>query len=301
MKKFITKIILLFAIIAIIDCVTGAVMNYVVNHIQVGGQGRDNYICCRSEEDILIFGSSRAVHHYNATMIEDSTGLSCYNCGEDGNGIILSYGRLIMAKERHQPKIIIQDVAAPFDLLKNDNHKYLGWLKARYNRNGISKIFDDIDRTERYKMFCQSYRYNSKFLQNLFVYFTSISSDTGKKGFRPINNSFDPMKIRKNTKPEVYEFDSLKVNYIHKFIDLSKGSKLVFVVSPIWNGMDTAKLQPLIDICKSQNILLLDYSNDPKYVHSDIYFHNGTHLNARGADEFTSDLIKALRKESIIE
>lgn len=301
MKKFISKIILLFVIIAITDCVIGVGMNYVVNHIQVGGQGRDNYICCRAEEDILIFGSSRAVHHYNATMLEDSTGLSCYNCGDDGNGIILSYGRLIMAKERHQPKIIIQDVATSFDLLKNDNHKYLGWLKARYNRNGISKIFDDIDKTERYKMLCQSYRYNSKFLQNLFVYFTSISNDTGIKGFRPINDAFDPMKISKNTKSEAYEFDSLKVNFLNKFIDLSKGSKLVFIVSPMWYGMDTAKLQPLIDLCKSRNIRLIDFSNDPKYVHNDIYFHDGSHLNARGADEFTRDLIKVLRKESIIE
>ena len=59
--------------------------------------------------------------------------------------------------------------------------------------------------------------------------------------------------------------------------------------------------RPLMDLCKSYNILLLDYTNDPKYVHNDMYFHDGTHLNARGADEFTRDIIKKFRKESIIQ
>ena len=56
-----------------------------------------------------------------------------------------------------------------------------------------------------------------------------------------------------------------------------------------------------MDLCKSYNILLLDYTNDPKYDHNDMYFHDGTHLNARGADEFTRDIIKKFRKESIIQ
>jgi hypothetical protein len=296
MKKFLIKIIILFAIIVFLDNIFGIAMNYVVNHIQVGGQGRDNYICNMANEDILIFGSSRAVHHYNATMLEDSLGLSCYNCGDDGNGIILSYGRLTMAKERYQPKIIIQDVSTSFDLLKNDNHKYLGWLKARYERTGIPEIFYDIDKTERYKMLCQMYRYNTKFLQNLFVYFTSISADTGTKGFRPINAKFDPMKVSKGSKPKQFEFDPLKISYINKFIDLSKGSQLFFVVSPMWYGMDTAKVAPLKNICQQHSIPFLDFSNDPKYVHRNEYFKDGTHLNARGADEFTKDLIIELRK-----
>ena len=289
----------MFAIIVFLDNIFGIAMNYVVNHIQVGGQGRDNYICNTANEDILIFGSSRAVHHYNATMFEDSLGLSCYNCGDDGNGIILSYGRLTMAKERHQPKIIIQDVSTSFDLLKNDNHKYLGWLKARYERSGIPVIFDDIDKTEHYKMLCQMYRYNTKFLQTLFVYFTSISADAGIKGFRPIKKKFDPMKVSKGLKPEKYEFDDLKIAYINKFIDLSKGSQLFFVISPMWYGMDTAKVAPLKSICQQRSIPFLDFSNDPKYVHRNEYFKDGTHLNARGADEFTKDLIIELRKRGL--
>ena len=295
MKKFIFKIIIIFTIVAIFDFFFGVVMGHVVNNINVGGQGRDNYICNVAEEDILVFGSSRAVHHYNSTILEDSLGMSCYNCGEEANGFILSYGRLLMALERHCPKVIIQDITAEFDLHKNDNHKYLGWLKTRYERAGVSEIFDAIDKTESYKMKSQMYRYNSKFLQNIFVYLTSVSTDMGIKGYRPINEPFDSMKIVKTEKPDDKEIDSLKIEFIHRYLELAQNSKIYFVVSPIWFGMDLEEIAPIAQICKERNIPLFDFSNNPKYVHNDEYFKDGTHLNAFGADEFTKDLIKEIK------
>lgn len=301
MKKFLIKITILFMIIAICDFLFGKGMDYVVNHIEVGGQGRDNYICNTAEEDILIFGSSRAVHHYNSQMLEDSLGLTCYNCGDDGNGIILSYGRLLMAKERHQPKIIIQDVALGFDLYKDDNNKYLGWLKARYDREGIAEIFDMINSEERYKMLSQMYRYNSKYLQNIFVYATGISFNTGIKGFRPIVGEMDTMKIRKTSEVKKYDIDTVKLDFIKKFIATADDSQLYFVISPIWYGMDTDLTTPIREICQQENIPFIDFSNNPKYVYNNLYFKDGTHLNARGADEFTKDLIQILNKEYTIE
>ena len=42
------------------------------------------------------------------------------------------------------------------------------------------------------------------------------------------------------------------------------------------------------------------FSNNPKYVHNNAYFADDGHLNARGADEFTKDLIKELRGKRIL-
>ena len=59
-------------------------------------------------------------------MISDSLGVSCYNAGESGCGIILAYGRLLMILERYTPKAIIYEVTPDFDYLDGkDNHKYL--------------------------------------------------------------------------------------------------------------------------------------------------------------------------------
>lgn len=294
--KFLIKVLLLLAGLSLLDYVIGEAMDYVINHIKVGGQARDNYICNESLDDIMVFGSSRAVHHYNATMLEDSLGSSCYNCGEDGNGIILSYGRLHMVEERHRPRIIIYDVNPIFDIEVNDNSRYLGWLKARYNRDGIRSIFDDVDRKERYKMLSHMYRYNSVFLQNCFAFFTGIAHDEGVKGFRPLLGEMDKMKITDNSRSGGgKEFDSIKLAYVNRFIDLCNGSELYFVVSPIWYGMDNEETIFFENLCNNRSINFINFSNNPKYVHQDSFFRDGVHLNEDGANEFTSDLIKEIK------
>ena len=306
MKAFFIKVSIFFLLLIAIDKVNGYVLEYVVNHIDQGGAGRNNYICNKVEDDIIILGSSRAVYHYNVKMIEDSLGYSCYNCGESSNGIILSYGRLLMIQQRRIPKVILYEITPSHDYLDGkDNQQYLYRLKTMYNRPGIDSIFLDVDKTERYKMISQQYRYNSSFIQNLIVFITKKSADTGIKGFIPLYGTADTMKLRKNyiaydSNKEDYIYDPLKMKYIHKFIDLSKYSKLVFIVSPVWYGMDTAILDTIKNICQSQSIPLYDFSNDSKYVHNTTYFKDGKHLNAKGADEFTKDLIKVLRRDSVI-
>ena len=293
---------MLFAVIlCICDFLVGWSMEYITDHIEVGGQGRDNYICNKTEDNLLIFGSSRAVHHYNASIFADSLELSSYNCGEDGNGIILGYGRLLMVKERHQPKVIIYDVNPTYDIEKNDNSQYLGYLRARYHRKGISLIFDDVDKNERYKMMCQMYRYNSKFLQTIFTFLTGKAHDDGIKGFRPLKGVMDKMKIRgaygnnTNKKPQVATRCPLKERYISNFISLCKGSKTFFVVSPSWYGITNENKDYIKEMCNKNNVVFIDFSNDPKYVHQDVYFKDGSHLNEKGADEFTKDLIQIIK------
>ena len=302
MKKFLIKILIFSALVFIADRIVGYVMQTAISKIEIGGVGRDNYICNQATEDILIFGSSRAVHHFNARMLEDSLGLSCYNCGEDGNGIILNYGRMLMCKERKLPKIILYDVANGFDLLANDNSKYLGWLRARYDRAGIGELFKTIDPKESIKMNSYMYRFNSRFLQNLVVYITGISSDTGVQGFRPLAGEMNRLKIKESDEePETYTFDSLKIKLINKFIEeVDQKSQLIFIYSPIWYGAGERGIQPILEICKERNIRLIDFSNDPKYVRNDTYFKDGSHLNARGADEFTKDLIQILKADHLI-
>lgn len=296
MKKFLIKVITFLALLAILDYATGRVFDYLSAHAKGGMTQRDNYICDELEADVLLCGSSRCVHHYNPKIISDSLGLSCYNSGQDGNGVILLYGRLQMIRSHYEPKLIIYDITPSFDLLLGkDDHRYLTWLKPHYNRKGISEIFQSVDKTEKYKMLCSMYRYNSHFIELTVDYFHPIIN-VDDNGFVPIAKEMDKSKIKKGndiTKIK-YEFDPLKLDYLQKYAD-EVGNRLIFIVSPIWYGMDTAQLQPLMDLCKSRNIRLLDYSNNPKYVHNDMFFKDGSHLNARGADEFTQDLIQELK------
>lgn len=305
MKKFIFKVCLFFFIVVVIDIAFGFAMGEVSKRIDIGGAGRDNYICDKVTDEILIFGSSRAEHHYNAQMLTDSLGVPCYNCGEGGCGILLAYGRLLMLLERYTPKTIIYEVTPGFDFHDGkDNHKYLYRLKQHYDRAGVDSIFWSVDPTERYKMISGMYRHNSSFLQNLLVYFMGVSNDTGIRGFRPYDVEMDTMKVRKDyiayDSKEGYVYDSLKISYIRKFLNKTKGINLVFVMSPMWYEQDTLVLEPIKEICRDGKFQLIDFANNPKYVHHNEYFKDGTHLNARGADEFTRDLIVELRKRGLL-
>ena len=304
MRKFIFRICLFFLAIVVFDRIFGFLMERISNRVEIGVTGRDNFICDKVTDDMLVFGSSRAVEHYNAQMLTDSLGIPCYNCGETGCGIILAYGRLLMILERYKPQTILYEITPDFDLYENqDNHQYLFSLKRHYGRPGIDSIFWSIDPKEKYKMLSRMYQHNSSFLQNIVACFFGIAGETGVRGFRPYDVEMDTMKVRKNhiayKTDKGHTCDSLKILYLNKFLDKTKGMNVFFVVSPMWYEQDTSAMAPIKELCRERGLQMIDFANNPKYVHNNMYFKDGEHLNARGADEFTRDLIQELRKRNI--
>lgn len=298
MKKFLLKVGLFFLALIVVDQSVGRVFAYMGSHAKGGYVGHHVYVTDKTNEDILIFGSSRAIHHYNPQIITDSLGMSCYNCGQDGNGIVLFYGLWQMIKERYQPKMIIYDVSIGFDLYEGEsNQKYLGWLRADYDCPGVKEIFTAIDPTERYKMMSWMYRFNSKFMQNITDYVHPIFGIDGN-GFLPLNGEMDKMKIRER-KEEIRDrhVDSLKLGMISKLIDELGDTKIVFVASPSWYGTSENDYQPIKEVCRLKSTTFIDLSNEEKFIHNDVYFKDGSHLNGVGAGQFTTDLIKWIKNE----
>ena len=295
MKRFLIKTIAFFVVIAVADIVAGIGLDWLTTQARAGFTRRDNYICDSLRTDILLSGSSRCVRHYNPQIISELCGSSCYNSGQMGNGIILNYGRLLMINERSKPKLVIYDVTPKFDYLEGeDNHRYLTWLKGHYDRAGVADIFASVDNTEKYKMVSQLYRYNSRIFEILADVLSPMSS-INSDGFSPLKGKMDKLKIKeKKHEKEKYIVDSIKMKYLQEYINLVGSHNIVFVVSPIWYGMDTMQLRPLKELCEEKGIILIDFSNDPKYVHKDEFFKNGSHMNAKGADEFTRDFTEKL-------
>ena len=274
----------------------GEVFSFMVKHAKGGDNKRYNYICNEINEDIIIFGSSRAFHHYNPAIITDSLGMSCYNCGQEGNGIVLNYGRYQLISQRYHPKLLIYDVIPSYDLLSaEDNQKYLGHLRPYYDKEVILELFDRVDKTSRVKMMSKLYRYNSKFVQIVSDFIHPQRVDD-IKGFRPIHQEMDTLKINKKKFDGVKPcYDTLKIQLLKDMIEESKTTKVVFVVSPYWNEMDTTVLAPLKTICANYSIPILDFSNDKRFLHQNCFFFDSGHLNSRGADYFTRELIKELK------
>ncbi len=297
MKRFVIRLLVFLSMMFILDRGFGVAMKYLQEHANGGYVGHHNYILHQSNEDILIFGSSRAIHHYNPQIIEDSLGMSCYNCGQDGNGIVLFYGWWQLIKEHYKPKMIIYDVTPGYDLLMGDsNSTYLGWLRSEYENEEIKRVFEDIDVNEKYKMMSMMYRYNSKFLQNITDYIHPLFQ-ISKNGYLPLKGELNKMKI-KNRKNKEVTIDSLKLKYIVKLMNQAKADdvKIVFVASPMWYGMKKDKLTPVEELCSSNGVEFYDFSNDAEFVHNDNMFKDGTHLNAQGAETFTKKLCEIIIK-----
>jgi len=248
--------------------------------------GRMNYMLNKCSEDILIFGSSRAYHHYSPDIFHNVTKLSCYNCGQDGSGILLMspiFNRIVSI---HKPKCVIYDIAPQFDLFKeNDNVRYLQWLKPYYD-SSMEKLFNQIKEGETYKMHSKLYRYNSCFVRIIFDYLKLLPNNSFN-GYVPQDGHIERGMIKRERKE--YSYDSLKLSYMENFISycVSNNIALFFTYSPLFDGADACEYLPLSSLCKQYRIPIIDMSNDTTFLGSKNFFKDGAHLNKEGSESYS--------------
>src|ERR1700741_1421898 len=115
LQFFFLKICFLFLVLILIDFSVGSILRYFYFRQQSGELYRITYSLEKTNEDILVFGSSRAIHHYHPEVFEKSMHMSCYNTGRDGEHFFYQYAILKGVLKRYTPKIVIFDfIAAEF-------------------------------------------------------------------------------------------------------------------------------------------------------------------------------------------
>lgn len=296
MKKFIINILIFFGIVAAADVVAGKMFWYLQSTKAGGGTGSEYYVCKEGTEDILIMGSSRASHHYVAKKIADSLGMSCYNGGQDGNGIIMQYGRWKMLSQHHVPKVIIYDVEPSFDLSINDNERYIDRLKTYSGDKEVKNYVAGLFPMERWKLTSHMYRYNYKFLEILS---DCIRPSDVNNGYKPLNQHIRDELINapKAAPAKTMVVDETKYSQLCKLVEevQTKGSTIIFVSSPYWQSIATPDMGAIREIAEKYGITFLDYSRSEIGGNPD-WFADSMHLNDIGSSVFTGDLIDKLRE-----
>lgn len=298
MKKYLRNIILFFVAVVVIDFLFGKACQYMNDHSKGGGIKSRYYVCKESDEDVLVFGSSRAKHHYVPDVIEDSLHMTCYNAGEDGNGIILCYGFLKMITERYSPKLIIYDVAG-FDMYEDDNMKYLDLMKPFYYENGIDSIFWSVEPKTRIMMLSNLYRYNTTCLRLFGNYIHPMTNF--QKGYLALNKTMDYEPEIKEEKEQAV--DTLKIHYFEQFIRLAqdKGVSLVCCVSPSYKAStNDGKYKPVKELCEQYQVPYLYAGADPEISDNKAFFQDRTHMNDKGARLYTSKLVSRMVDNDVI-
>ena len=152
-------------------------------------------------------------------------------------------------------------------------------------------------------MLSMLYRYNSRFHQIVIDYLHPVHNIN--KGFLPVYQDLDPLRVK--TEEQIsdvvqreIQLDSLKVRFLSEMIQDVGNTNFVFVYSPTWYGTHYPSLDLVRKFARENNVDFIDFSTNEKYVRHDDFFYDGYHMNARGADEFTRDLMSELRERHLL-
>lgn len=294
MRKYIRNILLFFIAVVIVDLLFGMVCQYMNDHSKGGGVKSRYYVCKESNEEVLVFGSSRAKHHYVPGIIEDSLGMTCYNAGEDGNGIIYCYGVLKMMTQRYAPKLIIYDVTA-FDIYQDDNMKYIDLLKPYYFESGVDSIFWIVEPKTRLMMHSNLYRYNTTCLRVIGNYLHAESNSS--MGYSALTGIMDYESKQQESKQE--KMDITKMILFKKFVQLTKEHRITLIctVSPSYKAPSIREdfYNPIKQICYQNEVPFLFYESEPEISVNKVLFKDRIHLNDEGAQRYTEKLISEIK------
>lgn len=306
MKKYLLKVALFFALIAVIDVASVFVFRFLTTRAKYGETYKNNYIANISKDDVIILGSSHAARHYVPNVIQDSLGLSCFNCGEPGCGIIPAYARYKMIAERKKPHLVIYEATPGYDYFVSDDYsKYLGRIRQYSDKTPVAEMYETLgDDLEPLRLISGLYRNNSKIVQNLV---DLVVPSKGNQGYEPLYGKLTKEAVENKKETQVEkdiksrEIDSLKLSYVERLFADAKndGVSVICIVSPSFfsrTGENNEDYLPVIELCKKYNIPFVDNNYYEGITGEMELFQDFGHMNDKGAREYTASLIPVLRQ-----
>lgn len=297
------KFILIFLAI---DFVVGSAAGYLFFRQKSGKYERITTSLEKADGDLLIFGSSHANRNYVPSVLEDSMGISCFNAGVQGQKILFHNVVQDIMLKRISPKMIVLTLdplwlyADPsvYDRMA-DIHPYY-W---RYKKE-IKPVISLKSPYEPYKMYLNSYRYNSTIV-HIIKYLLVPQKDY--KGYRPLYGKGLLPKLNKENAdiPLVRKDSGLDPNFIDAlstFITRAqkKDIKVIFAVSPRYNEVDYSQNQSwakIREIAAIHQVPLYDYLFHPEFLRMDDLFYDAIHLNHKGALKYSSIFAQQLKRD----
>ncbi len=302
-KRFFVKIFIFFVFIGILDFFVGNFLSYLYFKQSYGTLYQTTYSIKKTDHEVLIFGSSRAAHHYNPQIFKDSLGLSCYNVGRNATNILYHYAILKATLNRYIPKIIVLDINVEEFIFNQNSYDRLSSLLPYYKEHPeIKEIVLLRSPFEKVKLFSNIYPFNSMIFSAIYrtEKFNS-GKDQNISGYEPIYS------IKWNEKIQNYPYiknsykDNIKIKYLDKFIKTCKNNniKLFIVVSPYFytfpqtdTSIEYAKKKTI-----SNGIGFMSFLSDSTFINRPSLFKDPLHLNNEGATIFSKKIVSLLKKE----
>lgn len=305
-QYFLLKLTVLFAFVFVFDFLIGNILSYYYFKQQRGAYYLTTYAIDSTKADLLIFGSSRANHHYQADAFEKRIGLSYYNAGRDGNFIFYHYAILQAVLKRYAPKMIILDFIHGEFLKDQNSYDRISSLLPYYRSHPeMRSIIELKSPYEKLKLLSHIYPNNSLLL--IIAGGNAMFSEKKREdinGYMPLTKVWNDSIQNENT-PVKYEIDSTKIKVYQLFIQDCINSKvtLYIVCSPYFIKFNHIDYSVNLGegIAKKYNIPFFDYSKDSIFINNSKLFADPLHLNDEGAKIFSNMLTDTINKTIAIK
>ena len=274
------------------DFLIGTVLRKMFFRQQSGPDSETIYAVEKSKEEMLVFGSSRARHHYYPPVFEEKLGLTVYNVGRNGVRVLYYNGVLQSVLSRYTPKIIVLDIFQYEFEEQTVSYDQLACLLPYYKDHPeIRPTVELRGRFEKFKLISNIYPYNSSLISIALG-----NSEYNKKreetikGYSPLSRAItnDPIVEDNN---DGYKIDSVKVKAYEDFILAckNKGITLFISCSPYYNSFknEDPSMKIAMQIASKHNVPFWDFSNAPGFAGQSGQFYDLLHLNHEAATRYS--------------
>lgn len=307
-KKFAIFVIVVFAA----DWVIGFGLEKLYFSLTEGQFAQTTTALDKAAPDILVFGSSRAQHHYSSEILSSQLGLSIYNAGRDGQFLPYYCAVQDVILQRKTPKIIILDVNI-WELGPNEQ-KYmkLAQLLPYVSEHPVLRKYTaEISEFENLKLISKTYPYNSTLLISVYDHLFQNNEPVDDRGYSALTGRVSEKMFKKySAEKAVYDekratqdikIDQHAITYYKQFLQKAKdlNIKTYVIISPtILKEPNTEEKSLLASIAKKyNNVTFLDYAVDSTYNSHFSLFADEFHLNEVGAEKFSKALVELIKKD----
>jgi len=283
--QFIINLAIVLILVFIGDRLISTAMDYLYGKYRPA-QAANVLNAIDHQSNIVILGSSRAAHHYIPFLIEEKTGFSAYNLGQDGSNALIDLIKLSLLVDKYKPKLVIYDISAITFQTKPVSSVY-----PLYDFKPVKKIIDRLSIYNPIIFFlATSYKYNSIYLSLLKKI---ITPGDLLHGYVPLSGSLKLYEnIKKNTGSIPIE-DQECINYVRNIISLCRYNKikLIFVNSP---RLNYGPLKIPNELKQTElKYIDMNYKDYPEFNNKK-YYRDYSHLNKDGALLFSEKIIPVI-------
>ena len=302
-NRFIFRMVLFLLLLFIIDRGIGMLLYRFYFKQDSGLYYRTTYSIDSNRADILVFGSSRANHHYVPEVFEDSQKMSFYNTGRDGSSILFSYAVFSAIIDRYTPKIVLFDIT-PGELNYNpESYERLSSLLPYYHDHpGVQQVVALRSPFEKVKLLSSIYPYNSTII-TIALGNSSFNKSRKKDrhGYVPVFNQMPDNTSLPAGSPN-FHVDLNKLSAINSIVCACKKKhiRLIFVESPIYFRITETRTSCILaENTKKYDVEYYDYCNEAVFLRKPSCFADMNHLNDEGATLFSKILANKIKTSRI--